>query len=600
MEIDTDLSLTTLFKQKKISNETYNKVQIAKNYIEKKYHMKKQEEQVKRKDWELLNTKLDDLKLSTEEKETIKQDVLHKEGEYLRQTRKKISIRQFQPLSIIGKGAFGEVRVCRNKETQEIVAIKKMKKEDMHVKNQILHIRTEKEILKLANNSKSDWVVELKCSFQDEYFLYLVMEFLPGGDFMSLLMKKDILNEDEARYYIAQLILAVDSIHKLDCIHRDLKPDNLLITKKGSIKLSDFGLSKINDSLLFPISFNDTDETKEKERKFNKKTHIRAYSTVGTPDYIAPEVFGKEGYGKEVDWWSVGVILYEMLVGYPPFFSENPSETCNKIINWKKNFSIPTDASLSAESKKLINDFITSPKERLGNKGLEEIKKHCFFEGFDWSQIEKMKSPFVPDLETEWDSKFFDKFNEDEPFYPKQEGKVKKIRKDMAWINYTYNSEMENLRCGLIQALEVLDAVKDMSKNMNLNVSLKEEDEKDRKYIRNPLEIRGNSKNKEEKEKEKEKNKEKDKENKSNKVIPIVNININNYINNNKERDMLNTNTNTNNSKLKNTSILKSSINSKNLVPLSTKNENKPKIFQNLQLNLKGNLNMNNVKGSNK
>ena len=161
-----------------------------------------------------------------------------------------MSIREFEPLSIIGRGAFGEVRICRQKENGNIVAIKKMKKEDMLNKNQLMHVRTEKEILKNDN----PWIVKLKYSFQDDYFLYLVMDFLPGGDLMNLLMKKDILTEEEARFYTAEMILAVESVHKLNCIHRDLKPDNILIDKRGHIQLSDFGLSKLSDKTFFPLS----------------------------------------------------------------------------------------------------------------------------------------------------------------------------------------------------------------------------------------------------------------------------------------------------------------------------------------------------------
>ena len=144
-------------------------------------------------------------------------------------------------MAIIGKGAFGEVRVCRHKTTGEIFAIKKMKKEEMHKKNQVLHVRAERDVLSEANNK---WIVDLIYSFQDDIYLYLVMEYLPGGDLMSLLMKKDILSEDEARFYAAELILAIESVHKLNCIHRDIKPDNVLIDINGHIKLSDFGLSK--------------------------------------------------------------------------------------------------------------------------------------------------------------------------------------------------------------------------------------------------------------------------------------------------------------------------------------------------------------------
>lgn len=154
-----------------------------------------------------------------------------------------MNIREYEPLSIIGKGAFGEVRVCREKSTGNIVAIKKMKKEEMHKKNQIIHMRTEIEIL---INAKTPWIVNLRCSFQDDFYLYLVMDFCPGGDFMSLLMRKDILNEEDSKFYIAEIILAVEDIHKMDCIHRDIKPDNILVDRKGHLKLADFGLSKLS------------------------------------------------------------------------------------------------------------------------------------------------------------------------------------------------------------------------------------------------------------------------------------------------------------------------------------------------------------------
>ena len=144
-------------------------------------------------------------------------------------------------MAIIGKGAFGEVRVCRHKRTNEIVAIKKMRKDEMYKKNQILHVRAERDVL---SEAKIPWIVELRYSFQDEVYLYLVMEYCPGGDLMSLLINKDILTEDEARFYIAELVLSVENVHKLKCIHRDLKPDNILIDKEGHLKLSDFGLSK--------------------------------------------------------------------------------------------------------------------------------------------------------------------------------------------------------------------------------------------------------------------------------------------------------------------------------------------------------------------
>ena len=401
----------------------------------------------------------------------------------MRQGRKKMTIREFEPLTIIGRGAFGEVRICRQISTGDIVAIKKMRKEDMLNKNQLMHVRTEREIM----TSSNEWIVNLKYSFQDEYYLYLVMDFLPGGDLMNLLMKKEILTEDEARFYTAEMILAVDSVHKLNCIHRDLKPDNILIDKRGHIQLSDFGLSKLSDNAFYPMSVKDPNEPPKKlmnygndiitkanqnnnlnnslkNKKFHKKNRLLAYSTVGTPDYIAPEVFGQNGYGQEVDWWSIGVMFFEMVVGYPPFFSENPSDTCKKIIKWKENFSIPADAELSPEAENLILKMVAPAENRLGVKGVEEIMRHPFFKGVDWNNIRKTKAPFIPDIKNDYDPKYFDTFKEEEPFYPPISGNNKQ-RKDVNYAGYTFNRDNENAKDSFLQALEVLEAVKKASES---------------------------------------------------------------------------------------------------------------------------------------
>lgn len=184
---------------------------------------------------------MEDLSLSSTEREIIRKEILHQEAERMRRNRQRVSVRDFESICIIGKGAYGEVRLCRVRETGELVAMKKMKKTEMKFKNQVKHVKAERDILARANNP---WIVDLKYSFQDEDYLYLCMEYLPGGDLMTLLMKRDILTEEEARFYIAEIILAVGSAHKLNYIHRDLKPDNVLLDANGHIKLSDFGLCK--------------------------------------------------------------------------------------------------------------------------------------------------------------------------------------------------------------------------------------------------------------------------------------------------------------------------------------------------------------------
>lgn len=163
----------------------------------------------------------------------------------------------------------------------------------------------------------------------------------------------------------------------------------------------------------------------------NRNRKIWAFSTVGTPDYIAPEVFGNKGYGQEIDWWSIGVILFEMMVGYPPFFADTPSDTCQKIIKWEKYFNIPSDAKLSSVACNFIRALVAPSDKRLGNNGVDEIKKHPFFKNFDWKNIIKMKAPFIPDIKNDWDTKYFDKFEETEPFYPDKstgKGRHRKVK----------------------------------------------------------------------------------------------------------------------------------------------------------------------------
>jgi serine/threonine kinase 38 len=421
-----EIPLETLLKNKKINQRTYEKVKIAKEYIERKYNLKTMKDSKYNAILEKLNSK----DISDEEKNKILEE-LHQESEELRKSRQKQTIRDYESLTVIGRGAFGEVHVCRVIKTGDIVAIKKIKKELLAKKNQIIHVRNEQLFM---SKVKSPWIVDLKASFQEDDFLYLVMEFLPGGDFMNLLIEKDKLTEEEARFYIAELILAVDSIHKLDCIHRDIKPDNILIDKNGHIKLSDFGLAKVSDKLY--------EQNSVKDENFNPKkmTHKKLYSCVGTAYYVAPEVLNKKGYGQEIDWWSVGVIFFEMLVGYAPFCAQETQEVCFKILNWEKYLQIPPEIKLSNEANDLIKRMISDPNKRLGKNGADEIKAHPFFKGVDWEHIrETMKPPFVPEIKNDYDTKYFETFEIEEPFYPP----IRKIpkRKDFEYLGFTYKKE---------------------------------------------------------------------------------------------------------------------------------------------------------------
>ena len=446
------LPLETLLKNKKINQRTYDKVKIGKEYLEKKYNL------IHSKSNEIneIIAKINSLDISNDEKQKMLSELGHAESEELRKNRIKQTIRDYESIKIIGRGAFGEVHVCRVKKTGEIVAIKKIKKDEIIKKNQIIHIRNEQ---KFMSKVKSPWIVELKASFQDNDFLYLVMEFLPGGDFMNLLIEKDKLTEEEAKFYTAELILAVESIHKLDCIHRDIKPDNILIDKTGHIKLSDFGLAKVSDKLY------EQNSTKTPNYNPNKRTHQKLYSCVGTAFYVAPEVLKKKGYSQEIDWWSVGVIFYEMLVGYAPFYAEETQEVINKVLG--KIWEVPEEIKLSKEALDFMKRMMSDPNERLGKNGPEEIKSHPFFKGVDWDNIRNnMKPPFIPDIENDYDTKYFETFEEIEPFYPHKKS-IKKRQGE--WIGLTYKGNNEEEINKVKRIAENINNIEEENKNNNNN-----------------------------------------------------------------------------------------------------------------------------------
>ncbi|XP_015416264.1 PREDICTED: serine/threonine-protein kinase 38-like isoform X3 [Myotis davidii] len=301
--------------------------------------------------------------LADEEKKLRRSQHARKETEFLRLKRTRLGLDDFESLKVIGRGAFGEVRLVQKKDTGHIYAMKILRKADMLEKEQVAHIRAERDILVEADGA---WVVKMFYSFQDKRNLYLIMEFLPGGDMMTLLMKKDTLTEEETQFYISETVLAIDAIHQLGFIHRDIKPDNLLLDAKGHVKLSDFGLctglKKAHRTEFYrnlthnpPSDFSFQNmNSKRKAETWKKNRRQLAYSTVGTPDYIAPEVFMQTGYNKLCDWWSLGVIMYEMLIGYPPFCSETPQETYRKVMNWKETLVFPLEVPISEKAKDLI------------------------------------------------------------------------------------------------------------------------------------------------------------------------------------------------------------------------------------------------------
>ncbi|XP_061668448.1 serine/threonine-protein kinase LATS1 [Syngnathoides biaculeatus] len=377
-----------------------------------------------------LESEMQRVGLSSDAQEQMRMMLCQKESNYIRLKRAKMDKCMFKRIKILGIGAFGEVCLARKEDTGALYAMKTLRKKDVLLRNQVAHVKAERDILAEADN---EWVVRLYYSFQDRDNLYFVMEYIPGGDMMSLLIRLGIFKEELAQFYIAELTCAVESVHKMGFIHRDIKPDNILIDGDGHIKLTDFGLctgfrwthdSKYyqsgdhvrQDSMDFSKEWEDpancrcTDRLKPLERR-KARQHQRclAHSLVGTPNYIAPEVLLRTGYTQLCDWWSVGVILYEMVVGQPPFLATTPLETQLKVINWKSTLHIPPPAKLSPEASDLIVKLCRGPEDRLGRNGADEIKAHPFFKTIDFSNdLRQQAAPHVPSIAHSTDTSNFD------------------------------------------------------------------------------------------------------------------------------------------------------------------------------------------------
>eukprot|EP00943_MAST-04B_sp_MAST-4B-sp1_P006890 g6890.t1 len=386
-----------------VSQETLKKAENTKKYLEDKFAQMKAaraEERQRKRD---LEVRMASMNLSASEKQKMRNDLKKQLLEEKRDQHRRIGVNDFESLAIVGKGAFGEVRLVREKKTGELFALKAMVMEAMKMKNQIEHIRAEQNILAEANTS---WLVKLQYSFKDDINLYLAMEFMAGGDLMSLLMKEDILNENAVQFYAVEASLAVQCVHDLGYVHRDLKPDNILIDHHGHLKLTDLGLAKKHQTVntndpnfmkkTFDTSSSSTSLAKGSQAKH--RTRNQLFSTVGTPDYIAPEVLGGEGYGSECDWWSLGVIFFECLVGYPPFYSDQPMDTCRKIMNWKRVLKFPEESlsHLSKESITFVKELICDREDRLCYKnGIEDVKTHPWLKDFKWDSVRSMKAPYL-------------------------------------------------------------------------------------------------------------------------------------------------------------------------------------------------------------
>ncbi|KAG6444070.1 hypothetical protein O3G_MSEX003149 [Manduca sexta] len=300
-----------------------------------------------------------------------------------------IEFSDLERLKTLGSGAFGRVILLKHSKNNKLYAMKVLEKEKVIKMKQVEHSLYEKRVLEAI---RFPFTVSMECSFKDNSYIYFVMPFVPGGEMFMHLRRMNKFEEPLAKFYASQVVLALEYLHFCNLVYRDLKPENIMIDKNGYLKITDFGFCKVLQG--------------------------RTWTLCGTPEYLAPELILSKGYGFSVDWWSFGVLLYEMNAGYPPFYSNEPMKTYEKIVAGK--YRCPS--SFSSDLRDLVRNVLqVDISKRFGvmKDGVLDYKNHKWFKGIEWDAIVncRVQPPFVPKYKNAYDTGNFDKY-EEEPFVP--------------------------------------------------------------------------------------------------------------------------------------------------------------------------------------
>jgi len=299
---------------------------------------------------------------------------------------RQFTFKDFDLKATVGTGTFGRVRVVKIKGSTDRtpLALKIMKKSEVIRLKQVEHVKAEVGILAKIEHP---FIVNLLAKFQDDKRLFLLLEFVNGGELFSYLRKQGRLPDGDARFYAGEIVLAFAYLHSQNIIYRDLKPENLLIDCEGHMKITDFG--------------------------FAKEVEDRTWTLCGTPEYLAPEIIQSKGHGRAVDWWALGILIFEMLAGYPPFYDENPFGIYQKVLAGRIDFP----RHLDVKAKDLIKRLLTHDRaKRFGclKNGAEDIQKHKWYKGMDWDALVDRRIPpsFVPSVKAPDDTSMFDRYPE--------------------------------------------------------------------------------------------------------------------------------------------------------------------------------------------